>query len=150
MEEHFKLIDKPTFFGAVILLISVVIPLALFPDEGAHYIAIAKTFMTDTMGVLYLALGLAAVLFMTYVVFSDIGQIKLGDADEKPEFSTASWAAMLFCGGIGASILYWAALNGPITIRHHLSSWSRAVKKRFVGLRPMAFSIGAQLHGVSI
>ena len=111
MEEHFKLIDKPTFFGAVILLISVVIPLALFPDEGAHWIAIAKTFMTDTMGVLYLALGLAAVLFMTYVVFSDIGQIKLGDADEKPEFSTASWAAMLFCGGIGASILYWGSIE---------------------------------------
>ncbi|WP_067520075.1 BCCT family transporter [Endozoicomonas ascidiicola] len=111
MEEHFKLIDKPTFFGALILLTSVVIPLAVFPEEGAHWIAIAKTFMTDSLGVLYLALGLAAVLFMTYVVFSDIGQIKLGDADEKPEYSTASWAAMLFCGGIGASILYWGSIE---------------------------------------
>lgn len=63
MEEHFKLVDKPTFFGAVILLISVVIPLALFPDEGAHWIAIAKTFMTDTMGGgLYLGLGLGNVI----------------------------------------------------------------------------------------
>ncbi|MED5504079.1 MAG: BCCT family transporter [Pseudomonadota bacterium] len=30
---------------------------------------------------------------MIYVVFSDMGQIKLGDPDEKPEFTTASWAA---------------------------------------------------------
>ncbi|WP_257263616.1 BCCT family transporter [Endozoicomonas sp. ONNA2] len=111
MKEHFKLVDKPTFFGAVILLISVVVPLALFPDEGAHWIAIAKTFMTDSMGVLYLGLGLAAVVFMTYVIFSDIGQIKLGDASEQPEYTTASWAAMLFCGGIGASILYWGCIE---------------------------------------
>ena len=111
MEEHFRLIDKPTFFGAVFLLVAVVVPLALFPAEGAYWIAIAKTFMTDTMGVLYLALGLAAVMFMTYVIFSDIGQIKLGDPDEKPEYGTASWAAMLFCGGIGASILYWGTIE---------------------------------------
>ncbi len=107
----FKLIDKTTFFGALGMLLSVVIPLALWPEQGAQWIAGAKTIMTDQFGFLYLALGIAAVFFMVYIVFSDIGQIKLGDPDEKPEFSTASWAAMLFCGGIGASILYWATIE---------------------------------------
>nr|WP_086940826.1 BCCT family transporter [Thaumasiovibrio occultus] len=108
---RFDLIDKPTFLGALGMLISVVIPLLLFPEAGAHWIAVAKTFMTDKLGFLYLALGFAAFFFMIYIVFSDIGQIKLGDPDEKPEFATASWAAMLFCGGIGASILYWGAIE---------------------------------------
>ncbi|BCL70604.1 transporter [Vibrio nigripulchritudo] len=67
--------------------------------------------MTDKLGFLYLTLGMTAFFFMIYVVFSDMGQIKLGDADEKPEFATASWAAMLFCGGIGASILYWGCIE---------------------------------------
>ncbi|WP_345196155.1 BCCT family transporter [Kistimonas scapharcae] len=107
----FKLIDKTTFFGALGMLLSVVIPLALWPEQGAQWIAGAKTMMTDQFGFLYLALGIAAVFFMVYIVFSDIGQIKLGDPDEKPEFSTTSWAAMLFCGGIGASILYWATIE---------------------------------------
>ncbi|MGF1725447.1 BCCT family transporter [Photobacterium nomapromontoriensis] len=111
MKKHFELIDKPTFFGALGLLFSVIIPLLLFPAQGAEWIAIAKTFMTDKLGFLYLALGLAAFFFMIYIIFSDIGQIKLGDADEKPEFKTASWAAMLFCGGIGASILYWGTIE---------------------------------------
>ncbi len=70
--------------------------------------------MTDKLGLSYLALGLAAVFFMVYIIFSDIGQIKLGDADEEPEFKIGSWAAMLFCGGIGASILYWGAISGHI------------------------------------
>ena len=99
MKEHFKLVDKPTFFGAVILLISVVVPLALFPDEGAHWIAIAKTFMTDSMGVLYLGLGLAAVVFMTYVIFSDIGQIKLGDGQR----ATGVYDSLLG----GHAVLWW-------------------------------------------
>ncbi len=49
-----------------------VFPLILFPAEGAQWIAVAKTFMTDKLGFLYLALGLAAFIFMIYVVFSDI------------------------------------------------------------------------------
>ncbi|MGR5366055.1 BCCT family transporter [Photobacterium damselae] len=108
---NFQLIDRPTFFGALGLLISTVAPLLLFPKEGAEWIAIAKSFMTDKLGFLYLGLGVAAFFFMIYIVFSDIGQIKLGDPDEAPEFKTASWAAMLFCGGIGASILYWGAIE---------------------------------------
>ncbi|ACA88360.1 BCCT family transporter [Shewanella woodyi] len=111
MKKHFELIDKPTFFGALILLFSVVIPLLIFPAEGAHWIAVAKTFMTDKLGFAYLGLGLAAFFFMIYIIFSDIGQIKLGDPDEAPEFALASWAAMLFCGGIGASILYWGTIE---------------------------------------
>ncbi|GAK84970.1 choline-glycine betaine transporter [Vibrio ponticus] len=111
MKDSFSLIDKPTFFGAIGMLLSVVLPLMIFPEQGAEWIAIAKTFMTDKLGFLYLALGLGAFFFMIYVVFSDMGQIKLGDANEKPEFSTVSWAAMLFCGGIGASILYWGCIE---------------------------------------
>ena len=57
---------------------------------------------------MYLVIGLAAVGFMVFIIFSDIGQIKLGDPDDAVEFKTVSWAAMLFCGGIGASILYWS------------------------------------------
>ena len=83
----------------------------MFPTQGAEWIAVAKIFMTDKLGFLYLALGLAACAFMVYVVFSDMGQIKLGEPDEQPEFATASWAAMLFCGGIGASILYWGCIE---------------------------------------
>lgn len=111
MNKPFELIDKPTFFGALALLFAVVVPLLVFPTEGAQWIAVAKTFMTDKLGFAYLGLGLAAFVFMIYIVFSDIGQIKLGDPDEKPEFALGSWAAMLFCGGIGASILYWGTIE---------------------------------------
>ncbi|MEX2963675.1 BCCT family transporter [Microbulbifer sp. TYP-18] len=106
-----KIIDKPTFFGSLALLLLVTVPLILFPEAGAEQVSAAKNFVTDKLGVFYLLLGVGAILFMIYIIFSDIGQIKLGTPEEDPEFSTLSWASMLFCSGIGASILYWSMVE---------------------------------------
>ena len=105
------LIDKPTFFGALGLLLAVTLPLMIFPEQGGAWVELARDFLTDKLGFLYLALGAGAGIFMLYIAFSDIGRISLGHPDEKPEFSTPSWAAMLFCAGIGASILYWGTIE---------------------------------------
>ena len=107
----FEQIDRFTFIGALVLLLVVTLPLIIWPEAGAVWVAQAKTLMTDKLGSLYLLLGLASLGFMLFIVFSDIGNIQLGNPGEKPEFSTGSWAAMLFCGGIGASILYWAPIE---------------------------------------
>ena len=42
-----------------------------------------------------------------YMAFGPYGHIRLGPDDEKPEFSTGSWIAMLFAGGMGAGLLFW-------------------------------------------
>jgi BCCT family betaine/carnitine transporter len=106
-----RLIDKPTFFGSLALLLGVTLPLILFPEQGAAWVLSARGFVTGNLGVLYLMLGVGAAGFMIYICMSDIGQITLGEPGEEPEFSTVSWAAMLFCAGIGASILYWSMIE---------------------------------------
>ena len=109
--KSFELIDKPTFFGALGLLLVVTVPLILFPEQGAVWVSLARDFLTEKLGFLYLALGVGAGIFMAFIAFSDIGRISLGHPDEEPEFSTLSWAAMLFCAGIGASIIYWGTIE---------------------------------------
>ena len=76
-KSNIELLDKPTFIGSLLLLFIVVIPLVFFPKEGAEWIAAAKILMTDKLGFMYLGLGLASFFFMIYIIFSDIGQIKL-------------------------------------------------------------------------
>lgn len=106
-----RLIDWPTFIGALFLLLLVTIPLIIFPEQGEKYVLIANDFVTKNFGVVYLLVGLSVFFFLIYVAFSDNGQIKLGEEGEKPEFRTFSWAAMLFCAGIGSSILYWGTIE---------------------------------------
>ena len=42
-----------------------------------------------------------------YLAFGPYGNVRLGNDDERPEFDTASWIAMLFAGGMGAGLLFW-------------------------------------------
>ena len=53
-----------------------------------------------------------------YMAFGPYGHIRLGKDDEKPEFSTASWLAMLFAGGMGSGLLLW----GPAEPMYHFVS----------------------------
>jgi len=62
-------------------------------------------FMLTTTGLLLLAL---------YLAMSRHGRIVLGKQGEKPEFSTASWLAMLFAAGMGVGILFWGVAE-PMT-----------------------------------
>lgn len=104
-------IDKFTFFGVLIILFMIVVPLTLYPKQGAEWVGIIKDYVTHTFGVLYLGIGILSLIFITYIAFSDFGSIKAGKPEEEAEFSTCSWAAMLFCAGIGASILYWSLIE---------------------------------------
>ncbi|MEM9099706.1 MAG: BCCT family transporter [Pseudomonadota bacterium] len=61
--------------------------------------------MLSVSGMLVFCLGLA---------FSRYGSIKLGADHDEPEFSTASWIAMLFAAGMGVGLLFWAVAE-PLT-----------------------------------
>ncbi|MEM7224956.1 MAG: BCCT family transporter [Pseudomonadota bacterium] len=47
------------------------------------------------------------ILLALYLALGPYADIKLGHDDEEPEFSTASWIAMLFAGGMGSGLLFW-------------------------------------------
>lgn len=104
-------IDKFTFFGSIVFILAIVIPLLLFPEHGKAWVAEIRRVVTNNFGWGYLLFGVLAVLFVIYISSSDIGLIKLGNPEDKPEFSTLSWASMMFCCGIGASVLYWGVLE---------------------------------------
>lgn len=106
-----KIIDWPTFIGALFIILAVSVPLMLFPETGEEAINIANTFVTTNLGVFYILLGIIALFFLLYVAFSKYGKIKLGGREVKREFKTFSWAAMLFSAGIGSSILYWGMIE---------------------------------------
>jgi len=54
------------------------------------------------------------VILAAFLALGPYGSIRLGADDEKPDFSTGSWLAMLFAGGMGAGLLFWGVAE-PIT-----------------------------------
>lgn len=49
-----------------------------------------------------------------WLAFSRYGNVRLGADDDRPEFSTPSWIAMLFAAGMGVGLLFWAVAE-PLT-----------------------------------
>ena len=58
-------------------------------------------------GWFYIALATAILVFVIYVGIR-YARVRLGDDDDRPEFSTFSWAAMLFAAGIGTDVMFFA------------------------------------------
>ncbi|WP_018923246.1 BCCT family transporter [Salsuginibacillus kocurii] len=106
-----SIMDWPTFYGALVLLIAVALPLVLFPDWGQAVVTGANEMVSGNFGVLYLLVGMVLFIFLLYIAFSRYGRIVLGSRESKAEFNTITWAAMLFAAGIGSSIMYWGTIE---------------------------------------
>ena len=46
--------------------------------------------------------------FMLYLIVSPFGNVRLGGAEAKPEFTRAGWFAMLFSAGMGIGLLFYS------------------------------------------
>lgn len=94
----------PTLIFAALSLI----PLVLYEKESAAALDGFFNWFKTTFGSMYLLLGLASLGICLTLAFSKYGKIKFGEPDEKPQFSTPTWVAMLFCTGVAGGVLYWS------------------------------------------
>lgn len=85
--------------------------LVAFPQSSSQMLGRMKHVMTHQLGWLYMGFGFFCVLFLGYMATTRWGDIKLGREDDEPEFRTGTWIAMIFSAAMGASVLYWGAIE---------------------------------------
>ena len=106
-----RVMDWTTFIGTVVVLLFAVIPMIVFPKASQEVITNLNKAVSNSLGSVYLLLGLVIFGFVLYIAFGKYGNVTLGKATDKPEFNNFSWASMLFCAGIGSDILYWGIIE---------------------------------------
>lgn len=104
-------VDRVIFFTALIVILCFSVPLVLFPAEGKAVLGSALSWATKTLGWAYLWFTVGAFGMLGYFAFGKYGNVRFGGPEATPEFSLPSWIAMLFCAGIGASVLYWGTIE---------------------------------------
>lgn len=104
-------LDQPLFFSSVIVLLLISIPIMVFPEQSMTLVTNLNNAITQNFGYLFTWFAFGTLIYCLYVIFSKYGRIKMGEPDEKPEYSTFSWGAMLFCGGIGGTVIYWGFIE---------------------------------------
>lgn len=102
-------VDKVILGVVGLLIIGFIVWGMLQPDAVLNISSTALDWVMVNLGWIFTLLAAALTLVLLWLAFSRYGRIKLGLDDEKPAFSTASWVAMLFAGGIGIGIIFFGA-----------------------------------------
>lgn len=149
IKNEFKLIDKTVFYVSLVSLLLLSVPIIIFPQQSERVVAVLNSFVINSLGSSYIWYGLFCMVFCLWISFSRFGQIKLGEEDEKPQFSTFSWSAMLFSAGVGAGVVYWGIIEWVYyytspPLGAEVGSWQAAELSAAYGLfhwGPMAWAI---------
>lgn len=104
-------VDWFIFSGTIVVVVAVCLPLILYPEAGLKAVRSNFDFITTHFGVVYIWSAIAGLAFLLWLALGRYGRVLLGPDGCKPEFSTFSWGSMIFCGGIGATILYWGTIE---------------------------------------
>lgn len=104
-------IDPKVFWPSLILVIGFTTPFVVAPETGERLLGGVLSRLESDFGWVYIwfVLGLAGLLL--WLAFSRFGNIKMGEPEDRPEFSTPTWLAMLFTAAIGGGLMYWGIIE---------------------------------------
>jgi glycine betaine transporter len=95
------------FIVSVVLCGAIGVWGVLAPESMTNTALGLTGFALKSLDWFFLALCTGFLVLSLYMAFGPYSHIRLGKDDERPEFSTLSWLAMLFAAGMGAGLLFW-------------------------------------------
>ncbi|WP_246088050.1 BCCT family transporter [Nocardioides albertanoniae] len=119
-QQHRKGIDWVVFGVAAVIAIAFMVwgivnttGMSSAADSGLAWVL-------DKAGWFFVLTASSFVVYIIWLAASKYGNIPLGRDDEKPEFKTASWIAMMFSAGMGIGLMFygvgeplWHFVNPP-------------------------------------
>lgn len=120
----FKFMEKQTSFnplviGATLFFVVLLVAMILIaPEQTQTLLNAAKSGIFANFSWFYVLAFSVFLGFLVILSVSSLGNIKLGNDEEEPEFGFLSWLAMLFAAGMGVGLMFFGVAE-PLT--HYLS-----------------------------
>ncbi len=127
MKKNNKLtIYKELFWPTIIITVIISLIFVLFPDQSNNVLNKTLGFMTGPLGWLWLIFTFAVFIFAMWLSFSKVGNVKLGNENDTPDFKTGTWLGMIFTGATGSSIMYWGTIEWAFYYNGGSTPWGAA------------------------
>ena len=97
----------PVFSISSIIIVVFVAGSLVFQEAATEVFKNTREWLTTNLDWFFLIAANLTLLFCLYVACSPLGKVRLGGADAKPEYSNATWFAMLFAAGVGIGLLFY-------------------------------------------
>ena len=110
---------NPLVIGVTLFFVLLLMAMILIaPAQTQALLNQAKTSIFANFSWFYVLTFSVFLGFLLILSVSSLGNIKLGQDEEEPEFSFLSWLAMLFAAGMGVGLMFFGVAE-PLT--HYLS-----------------------------
>ena len=97
------------YIASLFISLLLVILAIIIPDTFNKFSQVIKDKVANNFGWGYLLLVTSILIICFYLAVSPLGQIRLGEPNSKPTFSTISWVAMMFSAGMGIGLVFYGA-----------------------------------------
>ncbi|MCZ0859384.1 choline BCCT transporter BetT [Actinomyces israelii] len=101
-------INWGVFLSSAVIIAVVAAAAIISPTTVQDAFNAAVAWAGKWFGSFYIFLITATIVFVVLLALSRYGQVRLGPDNSTPDFSTFSWAAMLFAAGIGTGIMFFS------------------------------------------
>ncbi|MFK2825742.1 BCCT family transporter [Bacillus sp. B190/17] len=102
-------IDPIVFWSSFVVVVAATLALVLNRETAEPVLNQLMTDITFQLDWVFQFLTVGLFVLLLWLIFGRYGRIKLGEGN--PEFSNFSWGAMLFCAGMGTSIMFWSIME---------------------------------------
>jgi len=105
----------PVVFGIAAAISTAFVLWGVLDSESLATVADdVLSWIISTFGWVFVMSTAAFLVFAAVLAFSRFGRLRLGQDDDRPEFRTASWIAMMFSAGMGIGLMFYAVAE-PIS-----------------------------------
>ena len=104
----FKRTNPPVFVISAIIMLVFILAVTLFTKVSKTFFDSIQLIIIEKFSWIF---TVSTVLFLVLVLFlllSRFGSIRLGSANEEPEFGYVTWFAMMFSAGMGIGLVFWS------------------------------------------
>ncbi len=91
-----------------LVVAALVIFAIVFPDKASELLGTINSALLSIFNSYYIFSVSLFLIFCIGMAISPVGKVKLGNAEDKPEFSNFSWFAMMFGAGMGIGLMFYS------------------------------------------
>ncbi|BDD09399.1 choline transporter [Fulvitalea axinellae] len=100
-------LNPQVFFGSAAVIFLITAFGAIWPKSMEAFFKQTQAWLITNTSWVYI-LAVAVITFFSFgIIFSRMGDIKLGPDHEEPEYGNVSWFSMLFSAGMGIGLLFF-------------------------------------------
>ncbi|GER06514.1 choline transporter [Iodidimonas muriae] len=114
----FESVNKPVFFISALIIFATLCFAALDSGDASTIFKTLQSGIVERFGWFYVLSVAFFLVFVLGLAMSSFGDIRLGPDSSEPDFSYASWMAMLFSAGMGIGLMFFGVAE-PIS--HYFS-----------------------------